>query len=234
MSYFRPCRLASAITLMVLCAPFAGCNVEEPPGEPLYSLEVREAYGDKGVRAVGVSVNIAQGDSNTLQLNNVKLNVTPAPPHSLNKLESQLGESVLHGGSQYDWPSAVLRPVPQAVPVLTRIQTAIALMQPRDITVERATANIFDTPPSIGYTRLKVRGDAIEITTVALTTIESKALTVVAAAKGTRSLMGKPGAHGFTVEGKRWILGESTEQLRVSGHVRSVDNPARAEEQRGD
>ncbi len=234
MSYFRPCRLALAIALMVLCAPLAGCNVEEPPGNPLYSLELREAYGDKDERVVGVSVDVAQGDANTLQLNNVKLKVTPTPPHSLNKLESQLGEIVLHGGSKYEWPSTVLRPVPQAVPVLTRIQTAIALIQPRDITVERATANIFDTPPGIGYTRLKVRGDAIEIATVALTTMESKALTVVASAKGTRSPVGKPGAHGFTVEGKRWILGESTEQLRVSGHVRSVGNPAQEEEQRGD
>ena len=215
-----------AIAAALCCAALSGCDVSDEAGEPIYSLELREAYEDKGERAVGVSIDIAQGQGEILKLNNVRLEVTPTPPHSLNKLESQLDEIALHGGESQGWPTPVLRPVPQAVPVLTRVQTALAVMRPGDLSLERATVNVFESPPSLGFMRLQTRGERISVSTVALTAIASRAVTAFAQVEGVRTSAGKPYSHGFTLEGKRWILGESTARLQVSGQMRPADAPA--------
>lgn len=223
-------RPKQALALLALCALTGACAVHESMAEPLFGLEVTEEYGDEASRSVTVAVEIGQDAATALELNHVKLAVVPTSPHSLNKLESQLGESSLLTGEPHDWPETLLRPVPQAVPVINRIQTALVILRPADVLIERASVNLFERPASVGFTRLETRGSAVSMATVALTSIDGKAVTALATVAGSRTLGDKPTDHGFTLQGKRWILGESAERLRVSGRTRSADVPARSEE----
>jgi hypothetical protein len=218
------------LALMGLSVVVGGCTVHEITGTPLYTLELIDEYGDEQARKVEVTVEIGQGSAGTLELSNVKLAVTPPSPHSLNKLESQLGEVSLVSGEKQRWPEAALRPVPQALPVLNRIQSAIAILQPGDVRIERAVANVFETPPTLGFTRVEIRGSEVSMATVALTAINAKAFTALASVSGRRSLGEKQSEHGFTLEGKRWILGQSAERLRVSGRIEPAAVPATAQE----
>ena len=220
-----------ALALVTLSLVASGCTIEENTGTPLYMLELTDEYGDAQTRKVQVTVEIAQSDGAALELNKVKLSVIPTAPHSLNKLESQLGESSLNVGEKPGWPETILRPVPQAVPVLNRIQTAFAIMKPGDFRIEKAIANVFETPPTVGFTRLETRGSDVSMSTVALTAMNSKAVTALATVRGHRTFGEKQTENGFTLEGKRWILGQSAERLRVSGRTRPIDVPPPAQEE---
>lgn len=211
-----------------------GCSVEERTAPPLYAMELREDYGEELTRSVAVKLEMAQGEGETLAVSSLKLQVTPTPPYSLNKLESQLGEAVLRTGDGQDWPEPVLRPVPQAVPILTRIQTAMALLKPGDRQLNRAIANVFESPPSVGFTQLETRGDAISMSTVALTALDGNALMAFAAMTGKRTSEEKPSREAFTLEGNRWILGESVELLRITGSIQASAAQPRDEEKAGE
>jgi hypothetical protein len=144
-------------------------------------------------------------------MDRVRILVKPEPPHSMAKLESQLSEGSLRIAPGSAWPEPVLRPVPQLVPVLRRVQTAMAVLQPGDRTIDRAVARVFERPPSIGFTRLEMKGEEVSISTLVLAAVDAEAKMAFAAARGTRS------QDGFTLDGKRWILGEPVESMRFVG-----------------
>jgi hypothetical protein len=203
--------IPAILAAVLLATGAASCSTHEETALPLYGLELEESYGVRGDRKVTVKLDLTPGPDGALNMDRVSIRVEPEPAHSLAKLESQLSEGSLrtHPGSA--WPEPVLRPVPQLVPVLRRVQTAMAVLYPGDRTIERAIVRVFEKPPTIGFTRLEMKGEQVSISTVVLAAVDAKTRMAIASVRGTRS------EDGFTLDGKRWILGEPVVPMHIAG-----------------
>ncbi|MGB0588989.1 MAG: hypothetical protein ACPGU1_04835 [Myxococcota bacterium] len=201
------------------------CSQPEAAQEATHAFQLIETYGETSPRSVSLHASWGESEEQTIELADVRVTLTPGEQPMVQKLETLLEETGFQWKPQDSrWPELARAAPPDAVPMISRIQLALLLLEgSNSIEVEQPFVDVFSQPPTMGITHLKREGEEVALSTIAL--IMSSQGAVFAWAQS----QGKADKNGVQLTGTRQVDGGPRDPISTTIRKVSVQTVSQAD-----
>ena len=206
------------LPLAALVAMMAACSQPEAVQEATHAFELIETYGETSPRSVSLHASWGESEEQTIELADVRVTLTPGEQPMVQKLETLLEETGFQWKPQdARWPELARAATPDAVPMISRIQLALFLLEgPKSIEIEQPFVNVFTQPPTMGITHLKREGEEVVLSTIALIMSAEGGVFAWAQSRGTAD------KNGVQLKGFRQVDGGPRDPISTTIRTVSV------------